>query len=59
MLKEGASVRDIQRIVPSATIGIISTINSGRCWRKANEVYPLSRLNGVKTFSDEEIREIR
>lgn len=58
-LKQGWSAKQIQEIIPNATIGIISAINTGRNWVSDSEQYPLSKLNGVKILSDDEVRYIR
>lgn len=59
LLKQGKSVQDIQSYVPIATMGIISSINNGYTWRDEKIIYPISKLNGVKKFSNEQILEIR
>ena len=59
MLKEGKNIKEIRKEIPHATINIISNINAGRSWHDNNERYPLSHLNGVKTLSVEEVKEMR
>ena len=59
MLKDGKSVEEIQQKITIATMGIISSINNGYSWKEPDIQYPISVLNGVKRFSDEEIIKIR
>ena len=59
LLKDGLCVKEIQNLIPEATIGIISNINNGVTWIDKNECYPLSRLNGVKVLTDEEVKIIK
>ena len=58
-LKKGKSVKEIQLIIPQATMGMISAINTGRTWHDDKEIYPLSKLNGVKKFTDNQVKQIR
>lgn len=58
-LKEGKTVKEIIQEIPSATMGIISSINNGRTWYDEKINYPISPLNGVRKYTDQEIREIR
>ena len=58
-LISGKTVKEIQTIIPQASMETISAINNGYNWRKENYNYPLSRLNGVIKINDEEIKKIR
>lgn len=59
LLKEGNTTQEIISQIPNATCGIISTINSGRCWKDNNENYPLSKLNGVITINEQDVIDMR
>lgn len=59
LLLNGKTVKEIKEQIPSATIGIISSINNGRTWKDNNITYPISRMNGVIKFSNEEVLDIR
>jgi hypothetical protein len=37
-------------------MGMISAINTGRTWHSDKEIYPLSKLNGVKKFTDNQVK---
>lgn len=58
-LQQGLSVKEIQKFIPRATIGIISSINNGYSWKDNNIIYPISSLNGVKKFSNADVIDMR
>ena len=58
-LKERLTAAEIIKIVPNATIGIISSINNGNSWFDPNENYPISINNGHRKWSDEEAMQIK
>jgi len=59
MLQNKKSVEEIIKIIPQATIGIISHINNGRTWKDSDINYPICRLSGLIRFDDETVMEIR
>lgn len=59
LLYDKKTTEEIQQEIPIATIGIISSINNGYSWKDENIKYPISRLNGVIKFTDNQILEIR
>ena len=59
LLKEGKNAEEIIKEIPNSTMGIISSINNGRSWRDNKISYPISRMNGVIRFTDEEVMTIR
>lgn len=59
LLINGKTTKEIQQIIPEATMSTISAINTGRNWRKENYNYPLSRLNGVIKLNDDDVLKIR
>jgi hypothetical protein len=58
-LKSGKTVEEIQKEVPKSTMKMISSINNGYTWKDSSYDYPISKLNGVKKFTDEEVINIR
>lgn len=59
-LRERWTAKQIQAEL-SVKVGnsTISAINNGQNWRVEGEKYPISRNNGHRKFSDEQVREIR
>lgn len=58
-LKERWTVKEIQKLVPLATSGMVHSINYGLSWFDENEIYPISRDNGHRLWSDEEALTIK
>lgn len=53
-LKKHMTACEIIKLVPSATPGIISSINYGKSWFDANEIYPISIRNGNRLWTSEQ-----
>lgn len=58
-LQQGLTNKEIIQKIPVATIGIISTINSGRAWHDDTISYPITKMNGVISVSDETVIQLR
>lgn len=57
-LKQGVSATELVQKY-NASLEAISAINNGYNWRDDNETYPLSRLNGLRHYTSEEILDMR
>lgn len=58
-LKERWTAKQIREYIPTASDGIISSINTGKSWFDENESYPLGIDNGHRKWSNEEAMEIK